>query len=143
MTESILGFSGEHRWLSNFWPCHVQFEGVSYPSVENAYQAAKFPEHMRKPFVEITPGQAKRLARSNGASMRADWEEVKRSVMWGLLVKKFEDPDLEAKLLATGDAYIEETNTWGDTHWGRCNGKGDNILGVMLMTIRDAKRSFK
>src|SRR5262245_22740028 len=37
----ITEFQGEHRWLSNFWPCGVEFEGVMYPSAEHAYQAAK------------------------------------------------------------------------------------------------------
>jgi len=38
----INSFKGEHRWLSNFWPTYVQFDGELYPSVENAYVAAKF-----------------------------------------------------------------------------------------------------
>lgn len=34
-------FTGEHRFLSNFWPCEVQYANLTFPSVENAYQACK------------------------------------------------------------------------------------------------------
>ena len=34
-------FQGEYRFLSNFWPAPVEFEGITYPSVEHAYQSAK------------------------------------------------------------------------------------------------------
>ena len=37
----IKGFFGEYRWLSNFEPCKVFYEGFEYSSSENAYQAAK------------------------------------------------------------------------------------------------------
>ena len=34
-------FQGDFRWLSNFAPVNVNFNGVIFPSTENAYQAAK------------------------------------------------------------------------------------------------------
>lgn len=58
---------------------------------------------------------------------RPDWEDVKVDIMLGLLRQKFQHPELGAKLLATGDAYLVEGNTWGDTFWGVFNGKGQNI----------------
>ena len=39
--KQIKGFFGNYSWLSNFYECSVWFEGGSYPSSENAYQAAK------------------------------------------------------------------------------------------------------
>ena len=53
------------------------------------------------------------------------------------LTLKFSIPKFKKLLLATGDRYIEETNTWGDTFWGVCNGKGENNLGKIIMKIRD------
>ena len=44
--------------------------------------------------------------------------------------------ELKIKLIQTGDAYLEETNSWNDTYWGVCDGKGENILGHMLMKLR-------
>lgn len=34
-------FRGEYDFLSNFYKCNVEHEGVIYSSVENAFQAAK------------------------------------------------------------------------------------------------------
>ena len=44
---------------------------------------------------------------------------------------------LQKQLLATGDQHLEETNKWGDTFWGVCNGVGSNHLGKILMKVRD------
>jgi hypothetical protein len=48
--------------------------------------------------------------------------------------------DLKERLLATGDAYLEEGNTWGDRIWGTVNGKGANMLGIILMETREKLR---
>ena len=37
-------FDGEFAFLSNFWECEVEFDGIVFPSVEHAYQAAKTHE---------------------------------------------------------------------------------------------------
>lgn len=34
-------FRGECSFLSNFHKCRVGFDGMTYPSVEHAFQAAK------------------------------------------------------------------------------------------------------
>ena len=56
--------------------------------------------------------------------------------MRDLLVQKFGSGQLREKLLATGDAELVEENTWGDTFWGVCNGRRENMLGTLLMDIR-------
>lgn len=135
MTEPITSFSGEYRWLSNFAPSLVVFDGVVYPTVENAYQAAKTQQKYRDPFRHCTPGQAKRLGRT--VDMRADWEQVKVAVMRELIEKKFMANTKHGNMLiATGDAELIEGNTWGDRFWGVCGGVGLNILGRLLMEHR-------
>ena len=55
------------------------------------------------------------------------------------IIHKFtQHDDLKALLLATGDANLEEGNTWNDTFWGvdLANGCGQNNLGKILMKIR-------
>ncbi len=37
------------------------------------------------------------------------------------------------------EGEIVERNTWNDTFWGVCKGKGENHLGILLMEIRDSK----
>ena len=41
------------------------------------------------------------------------------------------------ELLGDKHKAYEETNHWNDTYWGVCNGVGQNMLGRMLMFIRD------
>ncbi len=132
--EPIKGFAGRYRWLSNFWPVKVVLEDVEYPSVENAYQAAKFPKNERAPFTSLSPGDAKRRGRT--AVLPINWPAKKIEIMLGLTVQKFQDPDLKEKLRATGDAYIEETNGWGDKFWGVSGGVGQNNLGKIIMKVR-------
>ena len=133
----IDSFQGEHRFLSNFWPAEVALDGVVYPSVEHAYVASKTLDlSARHVILKSTPGQAKRYGRT--LALRPDWESVKLAVMAGLLVQKFRHPELAALLRATGDAELVEGNTWGDTFWGVCKGKGANNLGRMLMEIRSS-----
>ena len=61
--NDILEFQGPNRWLSNFWPAIILFDGHLYPSVENAYQAAKMHPSQRAVFRTCSPGAAKRLAK--------------------------------------------------------------------------------
>lgn len=62
-------------------------------------------------------------------------------VMRDLLQQKFSNGILREQLLATGDQELIEGNTWGDTFWGVCNGEGQNVLGKMLMNIREELRN--
>lgn len=136
---AIVAFTGANRFLSNFWPATVTLDGVAYPSVESAYQAAKTLDlEARVPFQSASASEAKKLGKS--LPMRADWEAVKLAVMEGLLRQKFADPYLREQLLATGDQLLQEGNHWGDVFWGVCRGKGLNHLGQLLMLIRDEIR---
>lgn len=142
MPAVINSFQGECRFLSNFWMCPVLFDGINYPSSEHAYQAAKtLSTRMRLHVAQLTsPGQAKRAGRS--FNVRDDWEQIKFSAMMLIVLKKFlSNPELLSKLLATGNVTLIEGNTWGDTYWGVCDGKGYNHLGQILMLVRDHAKS--
>lgn len=137
--EQITRFWSAYFFLSNFYITRVIFEDVDYPSVENAYQAAKtLDEELRKKFTDCTPGEAKKLG--NRIKIRPDWEQVKFDIMFELLKQKFSHPRLRKMLLDTGDAKLIEGNTWGDTIWGCIDvgGEwvGENHLGKMQMKIR-------
>lgn len=140
----ITSFSGEYRWLSNFWPCNLpSMHGMIPATVEHAYQASKTDseEYAKLILSQLKAGAAKRLGK--GATLRPGWEEMKIDVMRQLLTHKFDDnnPWLQQKLLATENAELIEGNTWGDTFWGRTNHGlgvwfGDNHLGKLLMEVR-------
>jgi ribA/ribD-fused uncharacterized protein len=154
MADTITEFSTKtadgwvHSFLSNGF---IEPDGSF---VEREYQAAKAadPEDAArimdcaKPFGE---DGAKRLGRA--VEVRADWEEIKYQTMSHWVMAKFLDhPELAQILLATGDALLIEGNTWHDNTWGNCVCgsrdrpncvlPGDNWLGQILMTVREALR---
>lgn len=131
----ITSFSGHYRFLSNFYCKDLTYQGIKYPSSENAYQASKAEDTAsRAEFRGISPGQAKRLGQR--LTLRPNWEDLKVAIMLEILKIKFSDSFLEQKLRETGDAMLIEGNTWGDTFWGVCNGVGENKLGKLLMIVR-------
>ena len=140
MNKAITHFRGPYRWLSNFWPAKVTLDGMEFSSVEHGYQAAKTLDlDVRSRIAALTtPGEAKRMGRK--LVVREGWDGMKLAVMEALLRQKFADADLRQKLLDTGDAYLEEGNSWGDVWYGVCNGVGENHLGRLLMAIRDDLR---
>lgn len=138
MTKPILGFQGEYRWLSNFWPCEVWFQGIKFPSVEHAYVAAKsLDPKVHQAIASMSkPGEVKRFGRS--IDIRPGWDNVKLEIMYDLVLQKFLEEPLRSKLLDTGNAYIEETNAWNDTFWGvNHEGIGYNHLGTIIMKVRE------
>lgn len=143
-------FKGEYRFLSNFYKHQQSFEisgrTLTFGHAEGAFQAAKHKamnaaNDQKVAYVLKVAGQSEpRNARSLGKSAHdldvERWESIKIDVMRDILMDKFNDPGLRTKLLATGDAMLVEGNSWGDEFWGRCEGRGYNILGVILMEIR-------
>lgn len=140
--QEIKGFSGDYRWLSNFVNVRITFDGMSYPSVEHAFVAAKTLDKKRRILIGMAASSAEAKRMGKNVALREDWESVKESLMLEFLIQKFSTPKFSELLLATGDAYIEETNHWNDTYWGVCRGEGENRLGKMIMMIRDDLRSL-
>ena len=139
--DRITSFSGQYRWLSNFYPARVVDGGTEFSTLEHAFQAAKTTDvgWRARILAAAGPGDAKRLGRK--VPLRRDWEAVKVSVMRGLLVQKFADPDLRDRLLATGDVELVEGNDWGDRFWGESPvGAGQNWLGRLIMSVRNQIR---
>jgi len=88
--------------------------GVVYKSVEHYFQAAKAvnEKSAQKIINAKTPSIAKSLGRT--IVKRKDWEDIKIDVMRFALKLKFQDKVLRELLLETGDAILEEGNTWND-----------------------------
>jgi len=134
----IDSFRGKYRFLSNFYPSAITMEGITYPTVEHYFQAMKTTSiTQRKEIAKASnPGSAKRLGRR--ILLRKDWELVKINFMIEGLLEKFTTHlELREKLLKTAPHQLIEGNTWGDKYWGICNNEGQNVLGSMLMLIRN------
>jgi len=134
--EKIKEFQNQYRFLSNYWPVKITYEGLIYLSSEAAFQAAKTLDmEKRKEFTTMVPGTSKKAGRF--LDLRDDWEYIKRKIMYDIVKIKFtENQELKGLLLDTYPLELEEGNKWNDTYWGVCDGKGSNVLGFILMLIR-------
>lgn len=137
---TISNFKGpDGRWLSNFESSVVSYDGVEYPTVEHAYQAAKTNDLKEREAILAckTPGTARKLGQT--VTFRQDFESQKINIMFELCLQKFTNHShLKQKLLDTGDHHlIEDTTGWNDRFWGVSNGHGTNHLGRILMDVRD------
>lgn len=140
----ILGFHDTEgtKWLSNFYPCDCPYLDINFKSTEAAFQAAKHKNISRaKRISRMTPYDA--MVEGRRGKPRKDWTTTAVAVMHTLLYIKFShvNPYLLKRLLDTRDCRIAETNTWGDLYWGEDeNGNGLNILGRLLMNVREQRR---
>jgi len=144
--------SAQYGWLSNFHhPILLKDdEGHQYYSLEAYFQAAKYARRgdasiLRKFTGQaVTPGQAKSRGGRRGEPMTEQevkaWNSGRRvTVMKKGLQLKFQDPELREKLLGTGCKVLIE-NTGRDTFWGATKKGGCNVLGQLLMQVRDEIR---
>lgn len=146
MKKVIDSFSGEYRFLSNFWYSDFifRFPKVGYckvKTVEHAFQAYKSlsPKKIKEILSANTPQRAKSLGRS--CKVRKDWEDIKLNIMYQLVKKKFQkNYQLRERLVATGNAKLIKGNNWKDTYWGVYKGEGENMLGKILMKVRKELR---
>jgi ribA/ribD-fused uncharacterized protein len=138
-------FLGNTYFLSNFYRHPVRIGDDTYPTAEHAYQALKADDPHDRAWViaSETPLIAKRRGRK--VRVVSYWADIRILVMEQVLEAKFSDPQLAEQLIATHPHMLIEGNTWhdqfwGDCHCGRCPGDGENMLGVVLMELRDTLR---
>jgi len=143
----IAGFFKEFSFLSNFYILEngIWFDELTYPSVEHCYQAAKWPQNMREQFLNVTARESKKLGKHAPKFDGKKWNKKKVDIMSALCRQKFDKNDKLRKMLEmTEDCLLEERNSWGDIEWGTNErGEGKNMLGVILMTIRDDFRMIE
>ena len=139
-------FNGDFAFLSNFFNSPFEHEGIVYPTNEHFFQAMKTLDRDKRVQIAaaLTPGLAKRMGRT--LHLRPDWEDIKEDVMLQGLRLKFSKRRLKEMLLNTGDEELIEGNLWYDNTWGSCNcaeckGKGKNLLGQLLMKVREELRN--
>ena len=144
--DAITAFRGDHFFLSNFYPCAVTVEGITYPAAEHAFQALKTLDPAER--AQVRDAASPIVARRKGkkVTLRPEWETYRFTAMEIVLRAKFADPEMAWKLVATGDRELVEGNTWRDTTWGAIPTKdgawkGQNRLGKLLMALRAEKRA--
>jgi len=135
-------FKDEFHFLSNFDTTPFVYKNELVKSAEHAFQAEKATndEARRMILDAVHPGQAKKLGRT--VVLPYNWDEYKVSHMRDVLKSKFSVEVLRDKLLATGNEELEEGNYWHDNFWGicrcaKCSGIGENMLGRLLIELRN------
>lgn len=131
-------FSGSNAFLSNFYPCEIYIDGLCYPTAEHAYQALKTIDTLWRVKIQHcqSPSIAKRLGKKVPLNNPVWLKDRGLSVMRDIIARKMAYKEIRDKLKETGEAELIEGNSWGDTFWGVCNGKGENNLGKIWMEIR-------
>jgi len=137
--KTISQFRGPYFFLSNFYYCPVMYQGIEYPSSENAYQSAKSDDQGWKIICRYNSKPKVVKAQGRTIKLIADWENKKVGIMEEILRIKFSNPALKKLLLDTGDMHLQEGNWWHDKFWGIDfqTGEGENVLGKLLMKIRN------
>ncbi len=129
--------------FSNFAAFPVEIDGQIWPTSEHYFQAQKFFGTERAELIRLnsSPSTAARLGRSRKHLLRADWEQVKDAIMYRAVLAKFTQHDrLRRMLLSTGEALLVE-QTANDSYWADGgDGSGKNMLGQILMQVRDELR---
>lgn len=124
-------FRNEYAFLSNMYPCSITLNGLTFSCAEAVFQAYKCGKHEDVLALTKMSGiEAKAFGRK--VKMRSDWNTFRLIAMRNVIKAKFtQHPELLKKLKAI-DVPIIEDNTWNDRYWGKCNGIGENNLGIIL-----------
>lgn len=108
-----------------------------FPTAESAYQALKNPDddvYIKKQIESRTPSISRRLG--NTCNLRPDWHIVKSEILEMIIRLKIEQhPDIRRNLLCTGFRPLIMSNRV-DSFLGIGDGNGDNMVGKILMKIR-------
>jgi len=137
----ILFFKNEYDWLSNFYPVVIDINNIKYSSVEHAYQSKKSDDMIWKLYCASNISASDIKKESKKIKILTNWDNIRLIKMYECLIQKFNQEPFKTKLLNTGNANIQEGNTWGDEFWGINVNKnpnyGENHLGRLIMKIRE------
>jgi bifunctional polynucleotide phosphatase/kinase len=147
--------------LSNFYSVNIEYDNLTYPSLEHAYVAqfvelktrekftinGKYSDKNDKKYTDMFKRKkmigilAKKYRKNEEIKFSMDIED-KTKLMYKLLKIKYQDQELCKLLISTDNKYLLEfgRNADKNSYW---NGKvknneiiGKNTLGILLMKLR-------
>jgi len=147
--DSVVFRKTTERWggLSNMargYPIAVN--GILIQSSETLYQAMRFTEHpniQMEIISQSNPMYGKRISRKYHSQTRIYWDQERVAIMkWAVCVKLCQNWEaFSTLLLSTGDKsiveYSEKDQFWGAKSIGNHKYSGMNVLGRILMLLRD------
>ncbi len=151
-------FFGQESIYSNFHPCEIWFDGTRFYHSEGlfislkAYYFNRDRAEMNLIASFLDPRDAKAYGRKEITNFnQLYWEWNREKIMEVAVYHKFkQNPELKAKLLATGNKEFVEASPY-DKIWGVgitvCpeaadprNWKGLNLLGKVIMRVKERLR---
>lgn len=136
--------------FSNLFRRAITFEDVEYPTAEHAYQAGKARKEAVRDWILSAPSPSLVAMAAHGLytwDIAPNWSKTKFSRMKGVLLAKYsQHDDLKQLLLGTGNARLVESATVDNAVnrlWGEVNGVGKNMLGTLLMEVREEIRQLE
>ena len=146
-----------HWILSNMSACPLEIEGIQFKNSEHLFQTLKFatPESITAVYQSNSPKMTAKHYQKLGGHRREDWEQILVDVMKFCLQQKYEQcPEFRKELERTKGFHIVElqdakndkessrANGWGVKTKGQ-NYVGANLMGRLLMELRDGKMKYK
>jgi len=129
--------------FSNLYRRPIVFEGREFATAEHAYQAGKARKDAVREWILSAPSPSLVAMAAHGLytwDIVPNWSATKFDRMRAVLRSKFtQHEDLKELLLSTGNARLVEVGKVDNAVnriWGEVNGKGQNMLGVLLMELR-------
>jgi ribA/ribD-fused uncharacterized protein len=133
----------DYGWLSNSAPYPISLESKMWYTAEHYFQTQKFYSEGVKKQILKTRSAAEVIRISNNPKLRIrkDWIYVRVDAMRTAVRAKFTQiPELRKLLVNTGDAVLIDHSD-DDSYWSDGgDGNGQNMLGVVLMEVRDELR---
>lgn len=141
--KEVYYFTPEFEALDSFSAHAVKIWGITFPTVEHAYQWKKYsssnPDIAEQILTAKSPHAVKIISNANKQARSTDWEENKVKIMTQIYQAKADQhEDVRDALKRTGQRTIIE-NSPVDSFWGSGpDGTGENMLGKIWMKIRDS-----
>lgn len=145
MDEEIKFYSENAKYgeFSNFALYSIILNKKTWKTTEHYFQAQKFEKQKYQDKIRNadSPMMAAQLGRSRKERILKNWDNKKLNVMYDAIKAKFtQHEELTQLLLDTENAKIIE-HTENDDYWGDGgDGKGKNMLGKILMKVREELR---
>lgn len=126
--------------FSNLSEIGFRLNDVKWPSVEHYYQAQKYAGSEVHDQIRTAPSplKAMKMGQNRSLVVRADWDDAKVEVMRRAVSAKFQqNRRVRDLLLSAGDEELVHSSS-SDLFWGQNDdGDGENILGKILMDVRE------
>ena len=147
----------DHWILSNMASYPLEIEGIKFKNSEHLFQTLKFatPESVAAVYQSKSPKMTAKHWQKIGGHRREDWGQIILDVMKFCLQQKYEQcPEFREELESTKGYNIVElqdskrdketsrANAWGVKTKGE-NYEGPNIMGRLLMELRDGTMKYK